>query len=306
MHPDVVIIGGSFAGLSAALYLGRARRSVVVVDSARPRNRFSHEAHGIFGHDGSNPADVLAKSRAQLLAYPTVRIENGEALHVRAVGEESAPRFSTTLASGAVLESARLILAHGIVDDLPSIPGVAERWGRSVLHCPYCHGFEFSDQRLGVLYLSPMSLQQVMLVSEWGPTTLFVNGHALSPEELQAVSERKIRIENGAVRAVHGDAAALSAVELDDGRRVPLDALYIGPRNHLSRDFAAQLGCALEEGPLGTRILVNAEQETTVRGVFAAGDITRFGHNATVAVADGVMAAMSIHRSFVFTAPPTR
>lgn len=302
MRPDVVIIGGSFAGLSAALYLGRARRSVRVIDSARPRNRFSHEAHGIFGHDGSNPADVLTKARAQVLAYPTVRIETGEALHVRA----NANGFTTTLASGEVLESARVILAHGIVDELPAIPGVAERWGRSVLHCPYCHGYEFSDQRLGVLYLSPMSLHQAMLVSEWGPMTLFLNGHELSPDELHSLSERKIHIERGIVRALHGDAATLSAVELEDGRSVPLDALYIGPRNHLSNDFAPQLGCELEEGPLGTRILVNAEQETTVRGVYAAGDITRFGHNATAAIADGVMAATSIHRSLVFEVTPVR
>lgn len=304
MPLDVVIIGGSFAGLSAALYLGRAQRSVVVVDSGKPRNRFSGHAHGIFGHDGSNPADILAKARTQVLAYPTVRVMEGAAVDAR-----SSPHgFGTTLASGEVLESSRLILAYGITDELPAIPGVAERWGRSVLHCPYCHGYEFRGKRLGVLYLSPMSLHQAMLVTEWGPTTLLLNGHEPAGEEetsLRALAERGVAIDESVVRAVHGEGAAVSAVELEDGRRIDLDALYIGPRNHPTIDLAERLGCAHEEGPLGVRIIPNAEQETTVRGVYAAGDITRFAHNATAAIADGVMAATALHRSLVFE-PPAR
>ncbi len=295
---DVVIVGGSFAGLSSALYLGRARRSVCVVDAAKPRNRFAQHSHGVFGHDGSSPAEMLTDARAQALAYPTVRLVQGEALHAHA--DETG--FTTTLASGDVLHSKRVILAHGITDELPSIPGLAERWGKSVLHCPYCHGYEFSGDRLGVLYLSPMSLHQATLISAWGPTTLFLSGHeAPTHDELfLGLTQRGVAIETGRVRALHGDGVELSAVELEDGRRVNLDALYIGPRNHLNSGIAGQLGCESEEGPLGTRIRVNAEQETSVRGVYAAGDITRFAHNATYAIADGVMAATSIHRSFVF------
>lgn len=301
MRHDVVIIGGSFAGLSAALYLGRARRSVVIIDSSKPRNRFSRHAHGVFGYDGSNPADLLTIAREQVLAYPTTRIVNGEATHTGSAGDG----FTTTLASGDVVESARLVLAYGITDELPAIPGIAERWGESVLHCPYCHGFEFSDKRLGVLYLSPMSLHQATLVNEWGPTTLFLNGHEPSGEEaemLQRLMDRGAAVEHSRVRAVHGEGTELSAVELENGSRVGLDALYIGPRNHPSSDIATQLGCQMEQGPIGTRILVNGEQETTVRGVYAAGDITRFSHNVTAALADGVMSAMAIHRSFVFAA----
>lgn len=305
MSLDVVIIGGSFAGLSTALYLGRAQRSVRIIDSAKPRNRFSHHAHGIFGHDGSDPADILAKARTQVLAYPTNRVVNGAAVRI----ERAARGFTTTLASGEALESARVVLAYGITDELPAIPGVAERWGQSVLHCPYCHGYEYRGNRLGVLYLSPMSLHQAMLIKEWGPTTLLLNGHQPSAEEeapLRALVERGVEIERSVVRSLHGENTDLSAAELEDGRLVQLDALYIGPRNHPNTDLAEQLGCDHEEGPLGIRILVSPEQETTVRGVYAAGDITRFGHNATAATADGVMAAMSIHRSFVFAQSSTR
>lgn len=299
MSHDVVIVGGSFAGLSAALYLGRAQRSVAIIDSGLPRNRFSPAAHGVFGHDGTNPREILEKARKQVLSYPTIRILTGEAQQVVA-----GPRgFTTTLASGEELESARMVLAYGIADELPPIAGIRERWGSSVLHCPYCHGFEFRDRRLGVLYLSPMSLHQAALVSEWGPTTLLLDGHEISEEEEQALRARGVGIENGVVQSVEGEGVELSGVALENGRRIELDALYIGPRNHLNSDIAEKLGCDREEGPLGIRILVNGEQETSVRGVYAAGDITRFGHNVTAALADGVMAATAIHRSFVFPSP---
>ncbi|HEX7830663.1 MAG TPA: NAD(P)/FAD-dependent oxidoreductase, partial [Thermoanaerobaculia bacterium] len=266
-------------------------------------NRFAPHSHGIFGHDGSSPGDVLASATTQVLAYPTVRMVNGEVVQARSGAEG----FTITLASGEVLESARIVLAHGITDELPAIPGLAERWGRSVLHCPYCHGFEFSGHRLGVLYLSPNSMHQAMLIAEWGPTTLFLNGHDLAGEDdvLRGLAERNVGLETTPVSALHGDGVELSAIELEDGRRIGLDALYIAPRNHLNSDIAERLGCDMEHGPLGVRILVNAEQETSVRGIYATGDITRFAHNATFAIADGVMAAMAIHRSLVFGPPRT-
>jgi thioredoxin reductase len=172
MGYDAIIIGGSFAGLSAAMYIARARRSVCIVDTGLPRNRFAAQSHGFFAQDGSAPGTMLATARSQVAACPTASFVEGKAL--------SAARephgFSVKLATGDVLEGAKLVLAFGISDELPAIPGLAERWGTSVLHCPYCHGFEFSGQRLGVLHVSPLSLQQAMLIAEWGPTTLYLNG----------------------------------------------------------------------------------------------------------------------------------
>ena len=172
MGYNAIIICGSFAGLSAAMYIARARRSVCIVDTGSPRNRFAAQSHGFFAQDGSEPGTMLATARSQVAAYPTASFVDGKA--ISAAREPDG--FSVKLATGDVLEGARLVLAFGIWDELPAIPSLAERWGRSVLHCPYCHGFEFSGKRLGVLYVSSLSLQQAMLIAEWGPTTLYLNG----------------------------------------------------------------------------------------------------------------------------------
>ena len=206
-----------------------------------------------------------------------------------------------TVASSEPLESVRLVLAFGISDELPAIPGLVERWGASVLHCPYCHGFEFSGQRLGVLYLTPKSIMQSMLIAEWGPTTLFLNG-ATEPDDaaLAELARRGVSIERTPVGALHGDGARLSSIELADGRTSVLDALYIGPRTHFNSNIPQQLGCELEETPLGPIVRVDAERMTTVPGVDAAGDITRGAHTVTWAAADGVTAGLAVHRSLVF------
>lgn len=297
MRHDAIIIGGSFAGLSAAMYLVRARRTVCIIDAGSPRNRFATHSHGFFAQDGSEPGAMLATARSQVAAYPTATFIAGVAMSAaRAQGG-----FSVTLATGETLESATLVLAVGVSDELPAIPGLAERWGRSVLHCPYCHGYEFSGQRLGVLSVSPMSPHQAMLIAEWGPTTLYLNGDS-EPDQATLVKlrERGIRIEPTPVVALHGDGAQLSSVELADGRTPELTALYLGPRTRLNSAIAQQLSCELEEGTFGSVIRTDATQMTTVAGVYAAGDITRSAHNITWASADGVTAGMAAHRSLIF------
>jgi len=297
MHHDAIIIGGSFAGLSAALYIARARRSVRIIDTGLPRNRFATHSHGLFAQDGGEPGRILATARSQVAMYPTASFSDGEAVSAARLAEG----FSVVLGTGEVLESARLVLAFGISDDLPAMPGLAERWGRSVLHCPYCHGYEFSGQRLGVLHASPMSVHQAMLIAEWGPTTLYLNGAALPDDEsLAQLRKRGVAIEPAPVAALHGEGVRLSAVELIDGRTSGVDALYLGPRTHLNSGIAQQLGCELDEAPAGPVVRTDAQQMTTVPGVFAAGDITRGAHTTTWASADGVTAGVAVHRSLVF------
>jgi thioredoxin reductase len=296
MH-DVIIIGGSFAGLSAAMYIARGRRSVCIIDTASPRNRFAQHSHGLFAQDGSEPGAMLATARAQVASYPTVAFMTGKAIKAT----KSPGGFSVTLASGEVVDSARLVLAFGISDELPNIPGLAERWGKSVLHCPYCHGFEFSGRSLGVLNVSPRSVHQAALIAEWGPTTLFVNaGPALDDASLAMLRDRGVAIEQVPVKALHGHGFELSAIELVDGRMSHVDALYVGPRTHLNSDIAQQLGCEIEEGTFGPIIRTDAQKMTTVPGVYAAGDITRSAHNVTWASADGVTAGTAVHQSLVF------
>ena len=297
MPHDAIIIGGSFAGLSAAMYIARARRSVCIIDTGSPRNRFAAHSHGFFAQDGSEPGTMLATARAQVAAYPTATFIEGEAIRVA----REPDGFSVSLATGEALESTRLVLAFGISDELPAIPGLAERWGRSVLHCPYCHGYEFSGQRLGVLHVSPMSLHQAMLIAEWGPTTLYLNG-ASQPDDasLAQLRKRGVAIEPAGVAALQGDGAQLSAIDLTDGRTSGIDVLYLGPRTRLNSDIAQRLGCELDEGRFGSIIRTDGAKMTTVSGVYAAGDITRDAHNVTWASADGVTAGMAVHRSLVF------
>jgi thioredoxin reductase len=298
MRYDVVVIGGSFAGLSAAMYLARARRSVCIIDTGSPRNRFAAHSHGFFGHDGGEPLKMVALAREQVGRYPTATFVDGEAVAATTAGADG---FTVTLAGGGALDSSRLVLAFGISDELPVIPGLPERWGTSVLHCPYCHGFEFSGRQLAVLNLSPRSVEQAMLIAEWGPTTLLLNGASLSDETwIDRLRQRGVTIEPASVRALVGKGTALSGGEFENGRTIPVDALYIGPRTRLNSTIGEQLGCQVEAGVLGPIITTDPQKMTTVIGVYAAGDITRAAHNVTWASADGVTAGLAVHRSLVF------
>ncbi|HCF1766114.1 MULTISPECIES: NAD(P)/FAD-dependent oxidoreductase [Hyphomicrobiales] len=296
MHYDAIIIGGSFAGLSAAMYLARARKSVCVLDTGEPRNRFAAASHGLFAQDGSDPKLMLDTMRQQVGAYPTVRFFNDAAVEA----QKADGSFSVTLQSGATIAGKRLLLAFGVSDILPEMPGLAERWGASVIHCPYCHGYEFSDRLLGVLNVSPMSYHQAMLIADWGPATFYLDGGELEAAASEALSRRGVRIEPARVEHVTGDGSNLSAIHLSDGSTQPIDALFISPRNRLNSEIAGTLGCDIDHGPLGSTVKVDQMQMTSVPDVYAAGDITRMAHNVTFACADGVMAAMAIHRSLVF------
>jgi len=297
MDYDVIIVGGSFAGLSAALYLGRALRSVCVLDTGKPRNRFAKHSHGLFSRDGANPMDLLATARAQVAAYPSVTFRDQAALDV--AGENG--RFAVTLADGAVIAGRRLVLAYGLTDTLPDIPGLRERWGQSVIHCPYCHGYEFAGQRLGVLRTSPLSVHHAMLIPEWGPTTYYLNGaEAPDAEALAELARRNVTIVPEPVLALDGEGEALAEIVLEDGRRLGIDALYVGPDTRPSSDLAARLGCETEETPMGAVIRTDAMKATSVPGVWAAGDITRGAHSVTWAAGDGVTAGTAAHRSLVF------
>ncbi|MBY4897852.1 NAD(P)/FAD-dependent oxidoreductase [Cupriavidus sp. AU9028] len=297
MRHDAIVIGGSFAGLSAATYIARATRSVAVIDAGAPRNRFAEASHGFLAQDGNRPAAILDAARAQVAAYPKVTIVAGRAIQAARAGSG----FSVTLQGGEVLESERLVLAYGVSDDLPAIPGIAERWGKSVLHCPYCHGFEFAGQRLAVLATMPMSAHHAMLIAQWGPTTLLLN-EAVTPEqhELEELERRGVAVETARVEALEGEGTTLRGIRLVDGRTVAADAMFLGPRVRMNSDIAQQLGCAMEEGPGGPIVRTDELKMTSVQGVFAAGDIARGMHSVTFACADGVMAGVALHRSLVF------
>ena len=207
-----------------------------------------------------------------------------------------------SLAAGSTVRARRLVLATGIVDELPDLPGLRERWGISVLHCPYCHGYEVADGRLGVLAVGEMSLHQALLLPDWSAdVTLFTNG-AFDPnaEQRRTLAARGVRIEPRLVVALEGDGTALAGVRLDAPGAVDviaLDALFTGSRTHMASPLAEQLGCAFDDGPFGPIIRTDTRKETTVPGVYAAGDAARVPHNVTWASADGVTAGIYAHQS---------
>lgn len=297
MRYDTIIVGGSFAGLSAALYLARARRSVLVLDTGSPRNRFASASHGFFAHDGADPKTMLATMRAQVAAYPTVNFVDEKA----ADAARDKDGFTVTLANGETVIGATLLMAFGVSDMLPELPGLAERWGQSVINCPYCHGYEFSGKQLGVLNVSPVSVHQATLIPEWGPTTYFLNGGTIDPDASANLARRGVTIEPAPVDRLIGEGTGLSGVRLRDGHTQPLNALFVGAPWRLNSDMAKRLGCAIQVGPFGSpTVTVDEMKATDVAGVFAAGDITRMGHTITFACADGVMAALAIHRALAF------
>lgn len=297
-HFDAVVIGGSYAGLSAAMQLGRAGRRTCVIDDGKPRNRFSETAHGFFGQDGMPPLAMIAQARAKVAVYPTVTLVEGTVTGAVAEGEG---RFRVSLASGESVTAAKLVLAFGIVDVLPELPGLPERWGKTVLHCPYCHGFEFKDQPLGVLNLRASSLHQALMIPDWGPTTFFLDAQPLTDENARAqLARRGVKLEPTKVIALEGKGTELFGVRLADGRLVPVTALYVGPRSRWGNDLACQLGCAIEEGPIGPVIRTDEKNMTSVPGVYAAGDITKVQNSATFASAGGVLAGGALHQALIF------
>ena len=293
---DVIVVGGSYAGISAALQLGRARRRILVLDAGTRRNRFAAHSHGFLGQDGRDPADIAASARAQVLAYPTVTWIDGAATDA----EITADGFAVGVASGERHAARRLVLASGVVDELPDIPGVAERWGRSIFHCPYCHGYELDNGRIGVVATSPLSVHPTLLLPDWGPTTYFTQ-HTFEPsvEECMALERRGVTIEREPIVAVEGEPHEPS-VRLAGGRVLAFAGLFVLPKTQVLSPLPVQLGCAFESGPTGAYVQTDAMKETTVPGVFACGDMALPAGSVAFAVGDGARAGISAHQSLVF------
>ena len=294
MFYDVIIIGGSYAGLSAGLPLARARRRVLVIDAGLRRNRFAAASHGFLTQDGASPDEIAAEGRAQLMNYATVDWLYAEA--VRAERDDEG--FCVTDGRGNQHRARLLILANGVVDELPAIPGLVERWGKQVFHCPYCHGYELDQGRIGVLATSPLSMHQALMLPDWGSTTLLLN-EAFEPsaEELAQLQARGVALERTQVIQLK-EGEPMNA-ELADGRQLPFEGIFLAPRMRVSA-LVGQLGCAMEEGPLGPFIKTDPTQATSIPGVFACGDAARAAGSVPLAVGDGAMAGVAAHRALMF------
>lgn len=291
---DVIVVGGSYAGMSAAMQLARARCTVLVIDAAQRRNRFAAASHGFLGQDGRSPDAIAEQARQQLLAYPSVTWHEAAAVSA----EKNLEVITVTTSDGSAFSAHRLILASGVSDELPDIPGLAERWGRQVFHCPYCHGYELDRGDIGVLASSPLAMHQALILPDWGPTTLFLNG-AFQPDvdQSEELARRGVSLEQEPVRSIAGEQLDLT---LASGRVVSLAGLFVQSRTHLTNPLIGQLGLAVENRPLGDFLTVNHTGETSVAGVFACGDVAVAAGNVAVAVGDGARTGSAVHQSLIF------
>ncbi|OON66467.1 NAD(P)/FAD-dependent oxidoreductase [Hymenobacter sp. CRA2] len=291
---DVLIIGGSAAGLSAATTLGRARRRVLVLDAGQPCNRPAPHSHGFLTRDGMPPAQLTAVAREQLGTYPTVVLQAGIA--VRA--EAHASGYRVTTAEGATYAARKLLLATGLHDELPLIPGFAECWGRSVLHCPYCHGYEVHSQPLGVLGNGDAGFEFARLIHQWSPDVrLFTNGPTtLTAEQTALLTVHGIEVIEARITAIAHEAGQLHHVELAAGSRVPLRALFARVPFRQSSDLGARLGCELTETGL---LRCDEFGRTTVPGVYAAGDNSSPLRQLMAAAASGMKAGAFINHDLI-------
>ncbi|CUW91003.1 Thioredoxin reductase protein [Agrobacterium fabacearum S56] len=293
MKYDVIIIGGSYAGLSAALQLGRARKNILVVDAGERRNRFASHSHGFLGQDGKAPGDIIAEARRQIERYPTIHWAEGRVTNA----EGSFDDFVIEIDGNRRERAARLILATGVTDELPDIAGLKERWGSAVFHCPYCHGYELDQRRIGVIAASPLAIHHALMLPDWGETTFFTNGIFVPDAEQNALlSARGVRVEKERIREIAGHAD----VVLADGRSIALAGLFTQPKLRIASDWIEKLGCTVEEGPMGSSIVTDAMKQTTVRGIFACGDVARPAGSVALSVGDGAMAGTAAHRSIMF------
>lgn len=291
---DVIIIGGSYAGLSAGLQLARARRSVLIVDAGERRNRFASCSHGFLSQDGRPPAEIVAAAREQLALYETVQWVDGRAERAERIDAG----FRIALPQGRSETGRRLVLATGVVDELPDVPGLAERWGRSVFHCPYCHGYELGEGPIGVLATSELSMHHALMLPDWGRTEFFLND-AFEPDAKQAaaLARRGVEVVAGPVAGVGG---ARAEVTMMDGRTFALEGLFTAPRTRMAADLAGRLGCAFDDGPTGPVLRTDAMKATSVPGVFGCGDAARPAGSIALAVGDGALAGAATHRSLMF------
>lgn len=294
---DVIIIGGSFAGLAAALQLGRARRKVTVLDTGLPRNRFGHHSHGVLGHDHKPPMDILAAARQQLARYPAIKLVSARADSISGAIDD----FSVLTGEGETLKARRIILSYGVADQMPDVPGFAESWGTSIVPCPYCDGFEVADQHWGVVWSGPQSHQSVRLFRDWtDKLTVFADGLDIAPELQADLAHRNIPVVDGRIIEIAHHKGHIATVNLDTHRHIAVDILFAQPRNKPSASLHESLGLATVDTPVGIALKVDERRQTSMLGIYAAGDLaTPFLPSVTQSSWQGAMAGIFAQQSML-------
>ena len=315
-HFDHIVVGGSFAGLSAALVLGRGSQSVLVLDGGEPRNRFSSAAHSALGFEGKAPLSILNEALDEVKRYPTVQFRRGMVVRAARVADETVRTFEVSTSDGTVFRCNQLIIAAGVSDQSLPLEGLQPFWGRQTLHCPYCHGYEFKNKKLVVLASVPKSAHQAtLLTTDWSDDVTIVPCPSVksldavfSAEEQAALASLGVKLfaspavsvnveklKGGVNDEDNGD--ALAGLVLADGTVVDADCVFVTPKaRHPS--FIDDLGVETASGPMGTFIRTNAEmfRQTTVEGVFACGDVGQALPSIPLALAGGFLAGVGAHQ----------
>ncbi|WP_293785715.1 NAD(P)/FAD-dependent oxidoreductase [uncultured Pedobacter sp.] len=294
MDFDVIIIGGSYSGLSAALTLGRSTRNVLVIDAGKPCNRQTPHSHNFLTHDGDRPADLAKRAKEEVLKYPTVRFLEGEAISaVRIVGG-----FSIEVESAGSFTARKILLATGLKDVLPDIKGLAACWAISAIHCPYCHGYEVKNEKIGLLMNGEHAFEMAKNLHLWNKDlTILTNGKSqLNTEQTEKLKSKSITILEEEVMELEHHNGQLENVVFKNAERLNLKAIYVKPDVEQHVNFSAQLGFELTD--LKT-IKVNEQQQTTAEGVYAAGDCTTLLRSLSIVTAAGTMAAVMINKELI-------
>jgi thioredoxin reductase len=290
---DAIVIGGGAAGLNGALMLARSRRTVAVVDAGEPRNAPADAVHGLLARDGTPPAELLRAGRDEVVRYGG-RIVSGEV----ADGARETDRFAVTLTDGRLLHARRLLVATGVVDVLPDVPGLAEHWGHDVVHCPYCHGWEVRDRPIGILAMSENSMHQALLFRQLSADVVYLeNGHPLGEASRERLAALDVPVVPGRVTAVETTDGRISGVRLEDGRTVPRQVIAVATRLEARVAGITSLGLTLEElpGGMGTTIHADAFGRADVPGVWVAGNASNATAQVGAAAAAGALAGAQIN-----------
>ena len=293
---EVAIVGGGSAGLSAALTLARARRSVVVIDAGQPRNAPAAAVHGLLGLEGVNPMELLVKGRSDAAQYGARIVQ----ATVTAARGEPDGGFTLDLGDGSRVRADQVLIATGVRDELPEVPGLAQRWGRDVVHCPYCHGWEIRGKRIGLLAAGPMSVMQAMLFSQWTEhISFFPNGSDFSAEHYESLAALGIIVVPGQIESLVVEDDRLTAVRMVDGVEHPLDALAVPAVSRARIDGLEGLGVQCQSSPMGVTVVADPTGHTSASGVWAAGNVVNAWMQVSESAANGARVAMTLNNELV-------
>ncbi|CAG1008403.1 MAG: NAD(P)/FAD-dependent oxidoreductase [Anaerolinea sp.] len=291
---DVVIVGGSSAGLSAALVLGRSLREIVVIDDQKPCNRFSHASHGFLTRDGIQPSELLRIASEQLQHYPTVARKTATAQHIQKRDSD----FEITASDGSKLQARMVLLATGLRDELPSLAGIEGLWGKSVFHCPYCDGYEVRGKAIAVYGEDETALHQVMMLRNWTDNlTLCTAGRwELTVAQRTRLARSGIEVVEQPIAALESADTQIQAIRFIDGTSLDCDAFFIRPKTTHRTTFAHDLGCTVDAHNV---VQVDLRGRTSVEGVYAAGDLSSPMRSVAIAVAQGAAAGYGINADLI-------